>query len=150
MKVNQIIFLLIATCILISCSGKSIKTNDPVIYAQAEDPELEKAKLDALANFEYFIKSFSTHSNDTAYQYSLKVDFIENEVHEHMWVSLNNIENGQFNGLLGNEPQILKTLKLGDPVRITKNQIEDWIIFQAGSTNWEGGYSVKVLQNRQN
>lgn len=150
MKINQISFLLIVLCILISCNGQSVKSNDPVVFAQAQDPELEKAKQDALLKLDYFIKSFNTHINDTTYQYSLKVDFIDNGEHEHMWISLNRIENGQFIGFLGNEPQIVKNIKYGDWVKITKDQIEDWIIVDIKTDSMEGGYSVKVLQKRQN
>jgi uncharacterized protein YegJ (DUF2314 family) len=149
MTTKQAIYLLIMTCILISCSGQTTKSNDPVVYANANDPELDKAKQDALSKLDYFINSFNTHSNDTVYQYSLKVDFNDNGEHEHMWISLDKIDNGQFQGLLGNEPAIVKNIKLGDFVKITKDQIEDWIIFDTKTNNWEGGYSVKVLQNRQ-
>ena len=149
MKIKQTIFLLIATCILISCSGQNTKSSDPVVYANAKDPELEKAKQDALSKLDYFINSFNVHSKDTTYQYSLKIDFIDNGEHEHMWISLNKIMNGQFQGLLGNDPQIIKNIKFGDIVKVTKDQIEDWIIMDTKTNTWEGGYSVKVLQKRQ-
>jgi uncharacterized protein YegJ (DUF2314 family) len=149
MNIRQTIFLMIAACILISCSGQNTKSSDPVVYAKAKDPELEKAKQDALSKLDYFINSFNAHSNDTTYQYSLKVDFVDNGEHEHMWIFLNKIINEQFQGLLENEPQIVKNIKFGDIVRVTKDQIEDWIIMDSKTNNWEGGYSVKVLQKRQ-
>jgi uncharacterized protein YegJ (DUF2314 family) len=149
MRIKLIITLLIATCNLISCSGQNAKSSDPVVYANAIDPELEKAKQDALSKLDYFIDSFNIHSNDTTFQYSLKVDFVDNGEHEHMWISLNKIVNGQFQGLLGNEPQIVKNIKFGDLVSVTKDQIEDWIIMDVKKDNWEGGYSVKVLLKRQ-
>jgi uncharacterized protein YegJ (DUF2314 family) len=134
---------------LMSCGGQPTKTNDPVVYAESNDPELEQAKKDALNNLDYFIKSFNEHSNDTIFQYSIKADFIDYGQHEHMWVSLNKIDKEQFKGYLGNDPQIVKNIKYGDLITITKSQIEDWIIFDSKTNNMEGGYSVKVLQKRE-
>ena len=148
MKTRQIIFLLIAACILTSCNGQSTKSKDTVVYAESNDPELEKAKQDALLNLGSFIESYNAHSNDSVYEYYLKVDFIDNEEHEHMWISVNKIENGQFEGVLSNNPQIIKNVKFGDLVKIKKDQIEDWIIMNTETDEMEGGYSVKVFQNR--
>jgi len=149
MKTRQIIFLLIVACILISCNGQSTKLKNSVVYAESNDPELEKAKQDALLNLDNFIESYNAHSNDLVYEYYLKIDFIDNEEHEHMWVLVNKIENEQFEGVLSNEPQIIKNIKFGDLVKIKRDQIEDWIIMNTETDEMEGGYSVKVLQNRK-
>lgn len=130
---------------LMSCGGQSAKT-DPVVYAESDDPELLQARQDALDNLDYFIGSFNEHSHDTTFQYSLKADFIDNGQHEHMWISLMKIDNEQFTGYLGNNPQIVKNVKYGDMITIARSQIEDWIIVDTKSNNMEGGYSVKVLQ----
>jgi uncharacterized protein YegJ (DUF2314 family) len=141
--------LLITTCLLISCGGQTKKPDDPVVFAAANDPELEQAKKDALSTLNYFIKSFNSHSSDTTFSFSLKADFVDNGEHEHMWISLIKIENEKFQGFLGNEPQIIKNIKFGDLTIISKDQIEDWIIFNTKTNNFEGGYSAKVLQKRE-
>jgi uncharacterized protein YegJ (DUF2314 family) len=149
MKVKKITLLLITACLISSCGGQSTKSKDPIVYAEGNDPELEQAKKDALSTLDYFMKTFNIHSSDTAFHFSLKADFIDNGEHEHMWISLNKIENAKFQGLLGNEPQIIKNIKYGDLVTISRDQIEDWIILDTKTNNWEGGYSVKILQKRQ-
>jgi uncharacterized protein YegJ (DUF2314 family) len=150
MRAKLCIFILFfATIFYSSCRGQSSKSDDPIIYAEAEDPELEKAKQGALSNLNIFIQSFNTHANDTILQYSLKADFIENDTHEHMWISLNKIENELYYGVLGNEPQLIKNIKYGDVVKITRSQIEDWLIVNTKTNDFEGGYSVKVLLKRE-
>lgn len=149
MKTKNIFLLFFAFFTLMSCTGQTTKTNDPVLYAESDDPELEQARKDALNNLDYFIQSFNEHSNDTKFKYSLKADFIDNGQHEHMWVSLEIIDKEQFKGYLGNEPQIVKNVKFGELITITKSQIEDWLIFDTKTNNMEGGYSVKVLQKRE-
>jgi uncharacterized protein YegJ (DUF2314 family) len=142
--------LLIIACTLIACGGESKKSKDPVIFANANDSELEQAKKDALSTLNYFIKTFNSHSSDTTYSFSIKADFVDNEIHEHMWISLNKIENERFQGILGNEPQTIKNFKYGDLTTILKGQIEDWMIFNNRTKDFEGGYSTKVFLKRQN
>ena len=148
MKIRQIVFPLIIACVLISCNRQSPKSNDLIVQAPSQDPELEKAKQDALLNFDSFIKSYNTHSNDLNYYYYLKTDFIDDGEHEHMWILVNKIENERFEGTLDNEPITVKNVKFGDLIKITKDQIEDWIIVDTETDKQEGGYSVKVLNNR--
>jgi uncharacterized protein YegJ (DUF2314 family) len=133
MRAKLCIFILFfATVFYSSCRGQSNKSNVPIIYAEAEDPELEKAKQDALSNLNFFIKSFNTHSNDTIFQYSLKADFIENGTHEHMWISLHKIENDLYYGVIGNEPQLIKNIQFGDVVKTNKDGMLNKLPAEAG------------------
>jgi uncharacterized protein YegJ (DUF2314 family) len=142
--------LLIIACILVACGGQSKRTKDPVIMANAKDSELEQAKREALSTLNYFIKTYNSQSADTNFDFSIKADFVDNGVHEHMWISLNKIENEMFQGILGNEPQTINNIKYGDLTTIYRDQIEDWMIFNNKTKNFEGGYSTKVLLKRQN
>ena len=149
MKIKLIAFLLITSAIIISCNRKTSKTDDPTVTAPANDPELEMAKNKAQSNLAVFVNSFQEHSNDTVYEYAIKADFTQNGEHEHMWISVSKINNDQFIGTLGNDPQFITNMKFGDPITLTKKQIEDWMIMNNNTNEMEGGYSVKVLQSRQ-
>lgn len=149
MKIKLIALLLITSAIVISCNRKTNKTDDPIVSAPANDQELEMAKNKAQSNLAVFVNSFQEHTNDTTYQYSVKADFTQNGEHEHMWISLNKIDKDQFIGTLGNDPQFITNMKFGDPITLTKKQIEDWTIMNSNTNQMEGGYSVKVLQSRQ-
>lgn len=138
---------LISIVVLLSCGRSSKNTNDPISFAPTNDPELAKATEEALSKLDYFVESFQKHKRDTTYQYSLKSDFVENGEHEHMWISVTAIDSGQFLGTLANEPGIVKNIQYGDFVKLSKNQIEDWVIMNGD--NMEGGYSVAVFQKRE-
>ena len=148
MKTRIAIFLMFTSFVLISCSGQTNKTIDPIIYAESEDPELEKAKQEALSNLDYFIESFQSNPTDTIMEYYVKMDFIDNGEHEHMWVFVSKYENEEFSGYLANEPEIVKNLKNGQPLEVTKEQIEDWVILDTRTGKKEGDYSSKVLLNQ--
>lgn len=143
------ILLLLISFVMLSCKEKTTKSDDPVIYADANDKELEQAKIEALTKIDFFIESFNKHSNDTVYMFSLKKDFVENGEHEHMWVIVKKIENNKFVGILDNEPQTIRDYRLGDKVTMNKEEIEDWVIYNSTTQEMEGGYSIKVFQNRQ-
>lgn len=81
MRTEQILYFLFAVCLLVSCGHQPINPADPVVFAKAEDPELEKAKKEAVSKLDYFIESFRAHERDTTYHYSLKADFIEKGEH---------------------------------------------------------------------
>jgi uncharacterized protein YegJ (DUF2314 family) len=150
MKISRVLFFLITTLAITSCSEQTSRSTAPIVYAEEKDPELEKAKQEALETLDYFIKSFQKNSNDTIFEYSVKMDFIDNVDHEHMWIMVKKFENGVFSGYLGNEPQIVKNVKVGQYIIIDKELIEDWLIMDTKTGNWEGGYSIKVLLNRKN
>jgi uncharacterized protein YegJ (DUF2314 family) len=139
-------FLFVA--LLFSCNTKRQNADDPLVYAEANDPELEQAKNDALAKLDYFINSFNAHPNDSTRFYSVKADFVEDETHEHMWIELSYIEGDQFKGVLGNDPENLTHLQMGDTITISRKDIEDWIITDDNSEDFEGGFSIKVFQKR--
>jgi len=147
-KIMRYTSLFIALLLMVSCGRHSSKSNDPIVYAQADDPELEQARNEATNSLDYFIKSFSDHKSDSIFSYSLKADFVDNGQHEFMWIDLEKIENEQFIGYLGNEPQIIKNVKYGEMITIDKSQIEDWIIVDSRTNTWEGGFSVKVFLKR--
>lgn len=149
MNIRTIIFLSITSIVLISCSGKTDKSKDQIVYAESGDPELENAKQEALSNLDYFIKSFESNSNDTILEFYVKMDFIDNGEHEHMWIYVSKFANEKFFGFLANEPEIVKNVKIGQPLEVTKDLIEDWVILDSRTGKKAGDYSTKVLLNQE-
>jgi uncharacterized protein YegJ (DUF2314 family) len=149
MRFSQLFPILLFATITLACNGQTNQTNDPIVFREAADPELEAAKQEALSRLEYFITSFHQHPEDSTLQFSLKTDFEENGEHEHMWIGVTQINNGKFVGVLRNDPQLIQSFQYGDTVEITKEQIEDWIIYHTDTDSLEGGFSIKILQSRE-
>jgi uncharacterized protein YegJ (DUF2314 family) len=149
MRTSYIYLILFLICWIYACKENSTKSVDPIVYAESNDPELEKAKMEALASINHFVSSYKLHSLDTLYQYSLKIDFNDKGNHEHMWVEVKDIDGDEYTGILGNDPQVVTNVKYGDRVMVTKDKIEDWLIYNVNKDSMEGGYSVKVFQSRQ-
>jgi uncharacterized protein YegJ (DUF2314 family) len=148
MRIKYFVLLLFALSAILSCNRQPKSTDDPIVNAAADDPELEEAQKVAQSKLEYFSNSFTSSSTDTIFDFLIKADFIENSQHEHMWVSIIAIENNNFRGTLENDPQIINNIQFGDIVTIQKDQVEDWMIVNKNTMTWEGGYSIEVFQNR--
>jgi hypothetical protein len=52
-------YLLIVYLLILSCGRPSSKSYDPIVYAEADDPELLQARNEAIKSLDYFIDSFS-------------------------------------------------------------------------------------------
>ncbi len=59
---------------------------------------------------------------------AVKKKFIDKEKVEHMWVHVDSYKEGKFFGTLDNTPIDVKNIKNGDPVVVTMDEVEDWVI----------------------
>jgi uncharacterized protein YegJ (DUF2314 family) len=103
------------------------------------------AVAEARARFPEFVAAFEGRDGDEEQVFSVKAPFgVEDEV-EFMWLQVTGIENDVVYGVLGNEPARGK-LKLGDRVRTSVAQINDWVYLR--NDEMIGGFTVKVLDDR--
>jgi len=111
--------------------------------------ELREAKNKAQDEIGYFIEHLKRFSSDEAWEFSVKSDFTQEGKHEHMWVNVESYENGLFKGKLGNDPNTIKGLKLGDSISVKKEDVEDWLFFDPVQKVSVGGYSIKKIIGHQ-
>lgn len=123
-------------------------TGSEVVYLDANDPRVLKAKADAQKEMNSFITSLAKNSSNPNYAHSIKTDFIEGKTHEHMWVSVTAYKEGIFYGHLNNISEFIKSLKDNDPVEVKRENVEDWIIRDLKTNTTTGGFSVSALQNK--
>ncbi|MFN6943789.1 MAG: DUF2314 domain-containing protein [Cytophagaceae bacterium] len=144
MKPIQFFFLLIVL------AGAGCENPQPeerkIILLDKNDPQLVYAKKQASETLDSFISSFSSLKGDSSYFFSVKKEFgDDNERSEHMWVEVFDVNEEGFIGLLGNEPGIINTFKFGDTVRVKKDEVEDWMIYDQAKDTILGAFTVRVL-----
>lgn len=144
MKTKIIIAFL--ACCLISCknSDKVERENQPDIYnVKGSDKEMNEA----IEKANQTLADFNTALLDPKIEVkSLKVKF-QNETNiEHIWLSNVEFKDGQYSGILDNEPEYITDYKMGDTVNIDNKNISDWMYIENGKLF--GGYTIKVLRNR--
>ncbi len=63
-----------------------------------------------------------------------------------MWVAVYSYSKGIFEGTLGNSPGVIKGMKYGDPIRVRKLEVDDWMFYDPRAKAYVGGYSIKAMK----
>ncbi len=106
---------------------------------------LEAATEEAKTRWPEFVLAFEKRQRGQGF--AVKKQFTIDGQIEHMWVRVDSLDGDQIVGALANSPQIVKGLKLNDPVELRFEEIEDWI-FSSGRQNF-GGFQAKVIQQQR-
>jgi uncharacterized protein YegJ (DUF2314 family) len=142
------ILFLVTSCTIITEknvneTGILEDTHPDVKQLSKGDIRFLKAKETAQENINYFIDALSQYNDSLTY--SLKTDFVDNLIHEHMWVEISYYKNGLFFGFVANDPEDVKNYKYGDWVNISKTEVEDWMIWNQETNEYQGYFSEEVL-----
>ncbi|HEY1192625.1 YegJ family protein [Flavobacterium sp.] len=138
--------ILIAILYLASCkdSNKIEREGEPTIYGvKSEDEEMNAAILQANETLDDFKKGLL---DPTADSHALKVKFSNEKGIEHMWIGDIVYKDGQYSGILNNEPEYVTEYKSGDKIEVDASKISDWMYLVNGKLH--GGYTLRVLRNR--
>jgi uncharacterized protein YegJ (DUF2314 family) len=122
-----------------------------IVGLSADDPVLHACKEKAQEELPYLVNFMETHERDeTLFRYAVKANFIEEGKSEHMWVQVSDFKNGCFIGRLANEPATVTLLKYGDPVKVLRDNVEDWILEDFLTHTKVGGFSQSYMRNSEN
>lgn len=123
-----------------------------------DDPEMQRAYLDARANFRYFWREVAWERRRIVPALDLacvKAPFSDGEQGgrgdgnprvEHMWMGEVDFDGRHVRGVLINSPSWLESVKEGDPARFPLSQISDWMYAIEGVVY--GAYTVNLLRSR--
>ncbi len=145
-------FFTLAVIFFGSCNPqKKIKSIDkdgmPMHTVESDDSEMNNAILQATASLYKFDAALS--SKNKLYDYfTLKVRYSTPDGGEHIWVGDIKQEKGDYYGVINNTPESTTEVKLGDTVKVNKNNITDWMYVE--NNKLRGGYTVRLLRNRMN
>ena len=100
-----------------------------VVSLRSDDAFVAAYKKKAQSELQYLIDFMNENERDEdLFRYAIKACFFEGDDVEHMWVQVDEFRNGYFFGRLANEPGTVTTLKYGDDVKVTRGDVEDWIL----------------------
>jgi uncharacterized protein YegJ (DUF2314 family) len=120
------------------------------VQAQGNDPALAIAGRQARAHFKFFWRELSWEYRriiPALEMTAVKAAFAEPGIDpEHMWVTDLSFDGEHLTGSLLNEPHSLTSIKAGDPVRLTFEEVEDWMYVVEGKAY--GAWSVQTLRAR--
>jgi uncharacterized protein YegJ (DUF2314 family) len=136
--------------LLFSCSTKNNQDQwdtENIKDFEVGDPRVARARRAAQDSLKYFVDYFERYYGQTNYSFSLKTVFSEKDYFEHMWSTPFSLYDSGFNCILDNEPNTIRSYKLGDTIKVRFRDIEDFIIVTADTTII-GNYLQVQLENR--
>lgn len=148
MKKN--LLLIIACMTFYSCdnvdSTKVEREGEPTIYKlNDEDKQMNVAIVEAIKSLDTF--KFAIISNNKNFiNFALKKRFKTADGGEHIWLSDITVKNEEYSGIVNNEPEYTNEVKLGDTVKIERENISDWMYIANGKV--KGGYTIRVLRDK--
>jgi len=124
--------------------GESPST-DPVIGVDAEDEDMNAAIERARATVDSFIARLQNpQPSDDGF--SVKMTVEDGDEVEHFWVGDITYTDGSFAGTIGNDPQWVRNVRLGQAVQVKPEDITDWMFLDDGRL--VGNFTLRVLLER--
>jgi uncharacterized protein YegJ (DUF2314 family) len=118
------------------------RDEDEVVKIERSDPDMTAALERARASLDEFLAVAANPPPGTS-GFKLKVMIREGDAVEHFWVTPFRILDSGFEGVLANDPRVVKNVKLGQRVRFARADISDWGYARDGRQ--VGSYTVCVL-----
>lgn len=154
---KKIIVMLFALVAFTACDNKNIAKD---AYKGLDKQEKEAALLDSITlearrTFDDF-KLALQMKDSTMTNFIVKQEYIVDENgrtrQEHLWIRDVYQDGEVLKGIVDNQPQITKEVKLNDTIVIDDQKISDWMFYKVEPTDSIarviGGYSVKYMRNQ--
>lgn len=113
----------------------------PVLEISDTDPLMMQAVQEARDRWPEFVAAFEERQAGDVF--SVKAPLSDGDMTEFMWLSVGAIENNIVFGRLDNDPVSIGRIKSGDRVRVSVDDLNDWLYTQG--TRQHGGFTVAVL-----
>jgi uncharacterized protein YegJ (DUF2314 family) len=133
------LLLLILVCICWGC-GKAGDKPDTLIESDYDEAEMEAAIARARKEVDTFIAEVS---KPTGENHAVKVPITDDNGTEHFWLIDVSYRNGQFEGVINNEPGIVKNVRIGEKRKVNRSEISDWMFMRDGKLY--GNYTMRPL-----
>lgn len=109
-----------------------------------DDPRLKAAVAEANSRFSEFLTALADRA--PADTFAVKAPFTDDFGREYMWVTVSNVDGSHIYGRLENDPATVRTVRRGQPVRVSRSLLNDWLIVRGGER--VGGFTVPLLDRR--
>jgi len=128
-------------CVLLSLFAACSK-RDKVINVEENDAEMVAAIAKARDTLPHFWQVYEKPARGET-NFALKVKITDKQGTEHFWATDIERRDGKIRGTINNDPNIVKSVKLGDRMEIPEADISDWLYLREGKMI--GNQTVKPL-----
>jgi uncharacterized protein YegJ (DUF2314 family) len=130
-------FVIAISCLAAGCQPQK---PDTLIESGYDESEMEAAIAKSRSSIDTFIQELQ---KPTGSDHAVKAPITDAGNTEHFWLTDVTYSNGEFEGIIGNEPGIVGNVKLGQKWKIKKSEVSDWMYFLNGKMR--GNYTVRPL-----
>lgn len=142
----------VVACACLGCGSSERKVgetthrpgNPPITSVADDDPRMLAAIKKAQDTADEFISALK-NAKRTQTMFSVKIPIKDGAHTEHMWVTPVTFQDGKFKGVMANEPDNVKKVKLGQSVEASKTEISDWMYVDGRKL--VGGYTLRALRD---
>ncbi|HLJ09939.1 MAG TPA: DUF2314 domain-containing protein [Planctomycetaceae bacterium] len=135
----------IVAAVLLSVAGCGEKQPaDKVTYVANDDARMNAAIDKARASVDAFIVALKSPKPGQS-AFSVKMAFTDGGNAEHMWLTDVTFDGTNFIGTLNNDPETVKTVRLGQKFTVAPTQISDWMYVE--NRKLVGGETLRVLRD---
>lgn len=116
----------------------------PIGSVHTEDVDVSEATNEARNTVGDFVAALTGQKKvKSANAFGVKVLIEEDGAIEHMWLTHLKYADDKFTGVIGNPPQRVKNVKIGQMMTVHKYAIIDWAYIDGGVM--QGNFTVKAL-----
>ena len=121
------------------------RENEPdIIHIDNDDPRMVAATQKARVTAPEFAKALGAPKpNQDGFAVKLRVT--DGKATEYMWISDLSFDGQSFRGRLGNTPDAVTGVKLGDELAVKPGELSDWMYVEDGRL--VGGYTLRVIRD---
>jgi uncharacterized protein YegJ (DUF2314 family) len=113
-----------------------------VVNVAADDPEMNVAMATARLTLPKFWQAFDKPGKGEE-NFALKVKITDSHGTEYFWVGDLERKDGKLYGVIDNDPEIVRNVKLGQRIEIPEQDISDWTFMR--NDKIVGNYTMRVL-----
>ena len=110
------------------------------LVEEYDQSEMDKAIALARSKTDEFLAVLAEGDADS---FSVKAPIADENGTEHFWLTDVVFKDGEFHGLVGNDPGIVKNVRFGQEWKIAKDDISDWMFMKEGMIH--GCYTIEPL-----
>ena len=132
----------VTLCMLILSLSSGCNRDPETLTDQYDEQAMSQAIAEARSTFDTFLKRFHhPKPGDDAFNVKVKIED-ENGI-EHFWLGDLTLDDEPYSGTIGNDPGIVKHVKLGQKYSFSRADISDWMYMSGGTM--QGNYTLRVV-----